>query len=253
MTRILGIPGLLGALMLALAAGCDSFEAAHEDGARRTWTGVEGESSGSADERAESEFGGATTPAAALPLTDPDIPPRMVVKNAYLAVETGDPAAAFDHANAIATAAGGLVLSSQRDEDGSTYTIEMKVPVDSFERVVADLLTLGDVTMNQITAADVTEEYYDLTARLDNARSFRARYTALLERAQNVSEVLAIEHELERIQEIIERLEGHLAYLRDHAAESRISLTISEPMTPGPILLLFEGIGWVLGKLFVID
>jgi hypothetical protein len=84
------------------------------------------------------------------------------------------------------------------------------------------------------TAEDVGEEYVDITARVTNSKRLEERLVTLLStRTGKLEDVLAVERELARVREEIERYEGRLRFLRTRAAVSTLSVTVHEPF---PIL-----------------
>jgi hypothetical protein len=81
-----------------------------------------------------------------------------------------------------------------------------------------------------VNAEDVGEEFVDLTARAANGRRLEERLLDLLgSRTGRLQDVLAVERELARVREEIERLDGRLRYLRTRAAMSTLSVTVHEP------------------------
>jgi hypothetical protein len=83
-------------------------------------------------------------------------------------------------------------------------------------------------------AQDVGEEFVDMSARMANARRMEERLVTLLAtRTGKLEDVLAVERELARVREEIERYEGRLRYLRTQVAMSSLSVTVSEP---GPVV-----------------
>jgi hypothetical protein len=68
-------------------------------------------------------------------------------------------------------------------------------------------------------AEDITEQYFDLQARLSNARKLEARLLELLaKQAGKITDVLQVEKELSRVREEIERFQGKLR-LFDHLVD----------------------------------
>jgi hypothetical protein len=106
-------------------------------------------------------------------------------------------------------------------------SIIIRVPVARFHEAIGRLEKLGDITNRDISAEDVTQEFFDLEVRLKSARAVRERLEQLLHRANKVDESIAIERELERVVGEIERLEGRLKYLHDRALFSTISVTFA--------------------------
>ena len=81
-----------------------------------------------------------------------------------------------------------------------------------------------------MTAEDVGEEFVDVSARMENARRLEQRLVTLLaSRTGKLSDVLAVERELARVREDIERYEGRLRYLRAHAATSSCRSKCTSP------------------------
>ena len=105
----------------------------------------------------------------------------------------------------------------------------VRVPVDRYEPFLAQVIALGVPEEQQSNAQDVTEEFVDLEARLTNKKKLEERVLELLaKRTGEIKDVLAVETELSRIREGIERIEGRLRYLQDHTAFSTVTITARE-------------------------
>jgi hypothetical protein len=102
--------------------------------------------------------------------------------------------------------------------------IDLRVPVARFHDALDRLSVLGTVTSRRITADDITEEMFDLELRLKTAREMRDRLAVILERAESVTDALAVEKELGRVLTEIERLEGRIRFLREQVSFSSISV-----------------------------
>lgn len=163
------------------------------------------------------------------------IQPRLIVKNGRMTLTVEDTHAAVRGAMDIMVAAGGYVINQQvRTYNGFPYaTIEMAVPVDTFESTVDRLRGLGTVEDESATGQDVTEEFVDLESRLDNLRATQARLREFLDQAQTIDEVLTVNRQLTTTEEEIEVILGRMNYLESRAAFSTIQLTIN-PIAPTP-------------------
>ena len=134
--------------------------------------------------------------------------------------------------------------------------IVVSLPASAQEREICEearsrLETLGEVTGRNLSSEDVTEQYIDTDARLKNHIVLRDRLKKLLDRAQKVDEVLAIEKELTRVQSEIDSMEGRLKALRGQIDLAAVHLTIERRTILGPLGYVFKGIGWTVKKLFV--
>jgi len=99
-----------------------------------------------------------------------------------------------------------------------------------------------------VNAEDVSEEFVDISARVENAHRLEARIIDLLaNRTGKLQDVLSVEHELARVREEIERYEGRLRFLKTRAAMSTLTIAVHEhapiivPVAgDGPILVAFR-------------
>jgi hypothetical protein len=131
----------------------------------------------------------------------------------------------------IARAHDGYVSdSSVRDIDGRKIGyITIRVPEKFFEDAIAGLESVGTLKEKNISLEDVTEEYIDLQARLDNLERQEERYLDILEMATTVEDILKVESQLERIRGQIESLQGRLNYLNNRISLSTIQIQLEEP------------------------
>jgi hypothetical protein len=120
--------------------------------------------------------------------------------------------------------------------DGRTNTtVVVKVPSARFREGMTKLEALGEVVDRNVTAEDVTEEFHDAEVRLENLRATRARLQEFLNRAANVQDALTVEHELERVAEEMDVLEGKVAFMKDRATWSQITVAVQPRPKTVPI------------------
>ena len=185
---------------------------------------------------------------AALSLPDAtDVLPNLVIRSgtAAMQVDSLDRAIALVHG--LARRVGGFIGSSTTQSGRGAVpaaTLEIRMPADRFEDAVEGLRPIGKVESVNVTAQDVGEEYVDVQARMANDRRLEARLIELVaQRTGKLSDVLAVEQELARVREEIERYQGRLRYLQTRAAVSTLSLTIHMP-----IPVVDEGSPGVMGE-----
>ena len=160
--------------------------------------------------------------------------PSMLIRTgqAQLEVDSIDPAIAG--VRALAQRLGGYVgntaLTGGRQQARSA-SLELKLPAEQFEQALTGLGAIGKVESVNATAQDVGEEYVDLQARRTNASRMEQRLLELLDRRTGrLEDVLAVERELARVREEIERFDGRLRYLRTRAAVSTLTVNLHEPV-----------------------
>ncbi len=107
--------------------------------------------------------------------------------------------------------------------------VTVRVPTDGYEDFVAAVAKLGVVKFQSEAANDVTQEYVDLSARLENLRAQEVRLREFFEAATDVEDMLAVEKELGRIRGEIESLDAQVTYLERQAAMATITIELTEP------------------------
>ncbi len=108
-----------------------------------------------------------------------------------------------------------------------SYNLKIRILADYFERFIADLEAgNGEVIYKEIEARDVTDQFIDLETRLENKRNYLKRYTALLNKANSIEDILDVQENIRRLEEEIESTLGRLKYLNDQVDYSTLSLLL---------------------------
>jgi hypothetical protein len=166
----------------------------------------------------------------------------MLIRTGYASVEVDSLDPAIAAVRALAARLGGYIANSivqSGDEQIRSAQLELRLPADRFDEGIGGLEPVGDVESIEVQAQDVGEEFVDLSARLENARRLEARLIELLAtRTGRLEDVLAVERELARVREEIERMEGRLRYLQSRVATSTLNVNVHEP---APLVALHPG------------
>ena len=174
---------------------------------------------------------------------------RQVVYRGSLTVKVGHAASAADEARSLAEDAGGYLARSTADLEGDQRVeVELRVPAEAFDETMAAVGDLGEVQARKVGSDDVTDQVVDLQERLRNAKVSAVRLRELLAKAENISNVIAIEDRLTQRETEIEQLTGQLEVLRDQVAMSTVTATLTEQDAPtvsrdlpGPLAALRAG------------
>jgi hypothetical protein len=163
---------------------------------------------------------------------------RKIISNADLNLELNDPAEGQHKTARIAVAHGGFVVNSDvrhRDSEDQTkpeltVNITVRVPSDQFDAAVDEIKGLSSrVRQDKITGQDVTEEFYDLEARIKAKRALEAQFMEIMKQAHSVADALQVQTQLAEVRTEIERLEGRRRYLENQSSLSTINVTMSTP------------------------
>jgi len=109
----------------------------------------------------------------------------------------------------------------------SSYTVVLRIPADKFALVEPKLKQLGrvDDTLTDIRAQDITEEYYDLQLQLKTRKEYLESLRKLLDGAGKLEEKLAVQKEIARVVDELERIEGRLRLLSQQVALATVTVT----------------------------
>jgi hypothetical protein len=154
---------------------------------------------------------------------------RMIIRNGEMSLVVTDIAQTIDDITALATEMGGYVVSSHvyGEEEEMRGWISFRVPDESFEAALSALRAMSVRVESESTSSqDVTEAYIDLQARLANAEATEQQYLALLDKAEEVEDILNIYNYLTRIRQEIEQLKGQIQYLEQTTSTSLISVSL---------------------------
>lgn len=176
---------------------------------------------------------------------------RMLIWRARFRVEVGNISNAVATATSLAKQHGGFV-EQQSNSGDSSANMTLKIPGKAFTTALAGLETLGDITYRNVEGKDVTEEYVDIEARLKNKIVLRDRIKQLLEKATEVTDILEIETQLNRIQSDIDSMEGRIKSLKGQVDYATVDLSLSRKPVLGPVGYVLKGLWWGIEKLFVI-
>ena len=194
-------------------------------------------------EGARGETGSLDEGAVAQPLPEES----MIIYTGDISIVVADTEAAATDIEALATGMGGRVVSSsfyQSSQGALAGSITIRVPVERFDEAMNRIQEMAvEVRRADRSSEDVTEEYVDLQARLENLEATADRVRSFLDQAGTVEEALAVNQELSRLEEEIEAYKGRIQFLENRADFS----TITVSLTPDELAQPIEVGGWRLG------
>lgn len=184
----------------------------------------------------------APTPAKPTAITAPPVDwDRKIIKNASVKYEVKN----FDQYNKELRERirkfGGYVAQEENHQydDRREIALTIKVPVEQFEPMMNELQGRDAKQVERtISTEDVTGQVIDTRSRLEAKKQMRLKYLEFLRQSKNMQEVLAVQNEINSIQEEIESASGRIQSLGKQAAFSTINLSFYEPVagfaTPEP-------------------
>ncbi|MDO8668359.1 MAG: DUF4349 domain-containing protein [bacterium] len=157
---------------------------------------------------------------------------KKVIKTGNLSLKVEKAETAAENITNIAKLNKGEISNSYFSESSrgvkSGY-LTVRVSYQNFEAVFNEIKKVATQVMSESSnAQDITAEFIDLEARLNNKRAEEVSFVALLNRSGKIEEVLAVTREIARTRGEIEQLEGQMRYLSSQTDMSTITVNLSE-------------------------
>ncbi len=119
--------------------------------------------------------------------------------------------------------------TSAPEKTARMLTATLRFPAARLDAAVAELKKLGRVENEQRSGSEVTQQYVDLVARLNNARNTEQRLVEVLrERTGKVGDVLEVEKEIARVREEIERMQTEQNRLENQVSFATVQIELRE-------------------------
>ncbi|MFC2018962.1 DUF4349 domain-containing protein [Chloroflexota bacterium] len=156
---------------------------------------------------------------------------RMIVRIGNIHLVVNDVPITQDRIARLAADLDGYVVSSQRWKEGERLVgiISIRVPAGRFDDAMRTLRELAvEVTSEDSSSKDVTEEYVDLSAKLKNLEATEEQLLRLMEKAETVEEILNVQKELSRTRGDIEQTKARMQYLERTSTTSLIEVRLEQ-------------------------
>ncbi|MEO7296703.1 MAG: DUF4349 domain-containing protein [Candidatus Limnocylindria bacterium] len=152
---------------------------------------------------------------------------QRIIKTGEVTVEVADVPAAVGRVRAFVLELGGYVGGSQAGSHDDGATLTLRVPAAQFDEALERLRSLdGEVIAEATRESDVTRQIIDLAARISNLEASEASYRILLERAERIDDVLAVQARLDGVRGEIEQLEAQLQDIEGDADLSTLTVSV---------------------------
>ncbi len=106
---------------------------------------------------------------------------------------------------------------------------KIRIPVDKFDAFKLAVEKIGNLERSSLDSKDVTEEFYDVEARIKNKQVEEKRLIQHLEKTTGkLSDILEVEKELSRVRGEIEQMQGRLNLLQNLTSLTTVDVFIRE-------------------------
>jgi len=240
MKRVLAIALVL--LMACALCGCGSAESEAADSADSAETGyAEAQTDvssssmnttvGDSVKTADSDTSGQNEP------TDSELDADKIIYSCDAEVETQDFDSTCKAVYALIDSVGGFLQSSSVSgnylgaDNARSADFVIRIPREHFSEVTDSLSNLGNVPYCKVQAENITADYQDTESRLETYQTEETRLLAMLEQAETVEDMLAIEDRLADVRYNIENLTSTLQNWDSLVSYSTLTLNVQEVKT----------------------
>ena len=123
--------------------------------------------------------------------------------------------------------------TSGQPNTARTLTASVRVPASQLDSTLAELRKLGELEDEKQGGEEVSGQYVDLKARLENGHNTEKRLTELLaKRTDRLKDVLDVERELASTREEIERMQAEQRNLQQQVNYASIEVNLREEYKP---------------------
>ncbi len=155
---------------------------------------------------------------------------EKIVKNFALSIESSDVEKAKSIVEDEVKKLNGLLdnfYSYNYSGNELAYNFSIRIPADKSDEAIEFFKTLGIIKSESSSAANVSEEYSDNKEKLKNLYLRRDRLREMMKvKTQNLSDVIAVDRELNNVQNSIDMLENANKKIDSNVSYSRIDLSI---------------------------
>ncbi|MCX8531075.1 DUF4349 domain-containing protein [Chryseobacterium luquanense] len=154
---------------------------------------------------------------------------KKIIKNGEIEIQVGDIRKAKNQTNEIVKKNNAYIQTERfinTDIDERLF-LTIRVPHKNFDGLINSFSNgIGSVLSKSISSDDVTEEYTDVSIKLDNKKIYLEKYRDMLRSAKTTKDMLEIQENIRELEDEIDVSEGRLRFIDDRVNYSTLNLVL---------------------------
>ena len=188
------------------------------------------------EEAAEADMGAASSAEMsaeeAAAIDENEASDRKLIKNVTMTVETEDYSGLVSGVQSRVEELGGYTESYESYNESTVGSrsayLTLRIPADRLDEFISRVEELSNIVSRQETVEDVTLSYVDLESRRRMYEEEEDRLLSLLDQAETLEEIIALENRLTEVRYQLESMESQLRTMDNQVSYSTVYLSIDE-------------------------
>ena len=154
---------------------------------------------------------------------------KKIIKNGDMEIQVGDMKKAQNQISKILKNNKAYIQSERfnNNDTAENLYLSIRVPHENFDALINSFSNgVGSVLSKNISSDDVTEEYTDVSIKLENKKIYLEKYRNMLKSASTTKEMLEIQENIRELEDEIDVSEGRLRFIDDRVNYSTLNLTL---------------------------
>lgn len=164
---------------------------------------------------------------------------RKLIVTVTVEIAVKDVQASFERLQARAGQFGGYVENAflqgnqKREDQVQSASVTVRLPAAKLDSFLAGLGKEGRILTSQRSSQDVTLQYTDLEARLNNLKVQEKRLLELYQKATKVEDILRLEEQVGRVRGEIDSLTAQLKVMNNQVEFATITVNLQKDQAAG--------------------
>lgn len=154
---------------------------------------------------------------------------KKIIKNGDMEIQVGDIKKAQNQVSGILKNNKAYIQSERfnNNDTAENLHLSIRVPHENFDALINSFSDgVGSVLSKNISSDDVTEEYTDVSIKLENKKIYLEKYRNMLKSASTTKDMLEIQENIRELEDEIDVSEGRLRFIDDRVNYSTLNLTL---------------------------